>query len=116
MRSTAHTTKLTRALAGVLVAAAVAAPAAGARPIDSVRPADVPPPPSSIAAGAGIEYGDLRAHDATAASPPVVAEPSAPAGFDWTSAAIGAAAAAAASLVSLTALGFRRRPGGVRAE
>ena len=63
-------------LAAVAVATAVAAPAAGAQPID------IPPPPSSIAAGAEEEYAELRA------AQPVADAPSG-GSFDWPSAAIG---------------------------
>jgi hypothetical protein len=93
-------TKLARTLAAMTVAAAIAAPAAGARPID------VPPPPSSIAAGAGMEYGELRAPEP--APQPIVAEPSG-GGFDWPSAAIGGVAVAGLSLASMAALGTRGR-------
>ena len=106
-----RSTRLNTALAGLVVAATLAAPAAYAMPIDAVAPAVtrepsyVPPPPSSIAASAGQEYEKLRA---PGASQPVVDEPSAPSGFDWVSAAIGAVAAAGVAVVSIAALGMRR--------
>ena len=117
MRST---TGLSAALAALAIAVAIVAPAAFAKPTG--RPSlaaicaatDVPPPPSSIAASAAKEYAVLRGcgghHDSTiAASAPIARGPSAPTGFDWPSAAIGAAAAAGLSLVLAAALGMRRR-------
>jgi hypothetical protein len=112
-------TRLSGALAAVAVAAAIAPPAAYARPIIdppspavTCDPSDVPPPPSSIAASAAKEYAVLRAcggqdDSTTVTSAPVAREPSPPAGFDWVSAAIGAAAAGGLSLVSAAALGMR---------
>jgi hypothetical protein len=102
----------TKLITALVCATMFAAPAAYAMPIDprttvvttSGAP-DVPPPPSSIAMSAGDEYEALRAP----APQPVADTPSAPAGFDWLSAAIGAAAAAGLALVSLAALGTRRR-------
>ena len=44
----------------------------------------------------------------TLESQPVADEPSSPGGFDWVSAAIGAAAAAGLSLVLMATLGLRR--------
>ncbi len=44
----------------------------------------------------------------TLESQPVADEQSSPGGFDWVSAAIGAAAAAALSLVLMATLGLRR--------
>ena len=79
----------------------------------------VAPPASSIAASAGEEYQDLRSAGSgepagsrpTLAQQPVVDEPS---GFDLVSAAIGAVAAAALSLVLMATL-ITRRPTGRRA-
>jgi hypothetical protein len=89
--------------------------------VDAARtagdPPDVAPPPSSIAAPAGETYEDLRSPDArdaaedyhpTLDSQPVFDEPSEPSGFDWVSAAIGAAAAAGLALVLVATLGLRR--------
>ena len=107
--------RLNTALAGLVVSATLAAPAAYALPTDPAAPAvtrtasDVPPPPSSIAASAGQEYEELRARN-TVASQPVADEPSAPGGFDWVSAAIGAVAAAGVAVVSMAALGVRKPP------
>jgi hypothetical protein len=81
---------------------------------------EVAPPPSSIAASAGGSYQDLRSLDTrdqaegynpTPKSQPVVDEPSEPAGFDLVSAAIGAVAAGALSLVLMAMVGTRRSPG-----
>jgi hypothetical protein len=110
-----RSTRLNTALAGLVVAATLAAPAAYAMPIDPAAPAvtreapDVPPPPSSIVVGSGqeYEYEQLRARS-TPASQPVIDERSAPSGFDWVSAAIGAVAAAGLAVVSIAALGMRR--------
>ena len=68
---------------------------------------DVPPPPSSIAASAAEEY-EAAAGAQTVASQPVADEPSAPGGFDWVSAAIGAVAAAGVAVVSMATLGMRK--------
>ena len=106
-------TRLNSALAGLVVAATFAAPAAYAMPIDPVAPAttreasDVPPPPSSIAVSARQEYEQLR-NPGNVASQPVAGEPSAPGGFDWVSAAIGAVAAAGVAIVSMATLSTRR--------
>jgi hypothetical protein len=103
-------TRLGGALAALAVAAALAAPAALAVPIDSgphARTPEVAPPPSSIAASAGREYEALRARDA--GSPTVADAPSPSGGFDVLSAVIGAAAAAGLALVSVAAVGMRRR-------
>ena len=104
-----RSTKLVTALVCAMM---FAAPAAYAMPIDprstgattSGAP-DVPPPPSSIAMSAGEEYEALR----STSPQPVAEEPSAPTGFDWASATIGAAAVAGLALVSLAALSTRRR-------
>ena len=106
-----RSTRLNTALAGLVVAAMLAAPAAYAT--DPAAPAviraasDVPPPPSSIAISAGQEYEQLRAPN-TVASQPVADEPSTPSGFDWVSAAIGAIAGAGVAVVSIAALGMRK--------
>ena len=89
--------------------------------VDAARaagdPPEVAPPQSSIAASAGGEYQDLRSPDTRdhaedyqpmTESEPVVDESPAPGGFDWVSAAIGAAVAGGLSLVLLAALGMRR--------
>ena len=108
-----RSTRLNTALAGLVVAATLSAPAAHAMPIDPVTPAvtreasDVPPPPSSIAVSAGHKYEELRARN-TVASQPIADEPSTPGGFDWMSAAIGALAAAGVAIVSIATLGTRR--------
>jgi hypothetical protein len=108
-----RSTRLTTALAGLVVVATLAAPAASAMPIDPAAPAvtrevpDVPPPPSSIATSAAEEYAELRAPN-TVASQPVAVEPSAPGGFDWVSAAIGAVAAAGVAVVTMATLGMRK--------
>ena len=103
--------KLVAALAAVVVA--TAAPAAYAMPTDPVgtpavthEQSDVPPPPSSIAVSAADQYEVLRTPVGTQE---VADEPSAPSGFDWVSAAIGAVAAAGLALVSIAALSTRRR-------
>ena len=82
-----------------VIALAIALPVAGAS-----AQSDVAPPPSSIAASAEQEYQSLRA----AAQQPTVDEPSEPSGFDFASAAIGAAVAAGLSIVLMTALSIRR--------
>ncbi len=92
--------------------------------VDAARAAggspEVAPPPSSIAASAGDGYQALRSPDTrdyaegyapASQSQPVVDEPSEPAGFDLTSAAIGAVAAGALSLLLMATLGLRRPAG-----
>jgi len=108
-----RSTKLGTRLLGMALAAVIAAPVAYAMPADPVgsttathEASDVPPPPSSIAASAGEEYEALRAPDESTAA---VDAPAVAGGFDWASAAIGAVAAAALSLVSLAAIATRRR-------
>jgi hypothetical protein len=119
MRSTIRNT-----LAVAALALAIAAPVAYAAPADMRTPAvpqetvsDVPPPPSSIAASAADEYEVLRASGGQDPVPqPVASEPSAPGAFDWVSAAIGAAAASALTLLSIGALSLRRPTGGSAAR
>jgi hypothetical protein len=122
MRSTLRRTKLAAALVGVTAAATIGAPVAYAMPADPLSPAatrdacDESPPPSLMAASAAEEYEVLRAacaqeNSAKVASAPVAVKPSAPVGFDWVSAAIGAAAVAGLSLVSMATLGMRRHGG-----
>jgi hypothetical protein len=103
-------------LMGVTAALMIAAPVAQAIPLDpgqTNRPAHIGPLPSSTPSGA-TEYGDLRRHARTSSlagttSPrPAIRPAQASGGFDWLSAAFGAAAAAALALVSGTALGIRR--------
>ena len=133
MLSPAFKTRLATALAGAALASALAVSGA------SAAHDYVPPPPSSIAASAAEEYQDLRAPDtrdqadgyapgtaqdlrmpdtvdaANGYQPelptqPVADEPSEPSGFDFVSAAIGAIAAGALSLVLIATLGMRRPP------
>jgi hypothetical protein len=108
MRSISPRNGLAGTLACAAVTAALAAPPAGAATRDA---AAVPPPPSSIAAGEGRRYEKLRAAGAIhETSRPVAARPvpaAAPSGFDWASAAIGAAGIAGFCLV--LAAGTRRR-------
>jgi hypothetical protein len=108
----------TKLAAALVCAGLITAPAAYAMPVDpvkiTVKSSDAPPPPpSSIAMSAGDEYEALRAPQTVIASEPAVAAepvaPSAPTGFDWVSAAIGAAAAAGLALVTLATVGTRRR-------
>jgi hypothetical protein len=103
--------KARRTLAGVAAAAMIAVPAAQARPIDPVdppHPARVAPPPSSIAQSVGSAYADLRMPDrgtTNAVRPRPVATSE---GFDWPSAAVGAALAAGLALLAWMALAMRR--------
>jgi hypothetical protein len=82
---------LTRAVAGALTVTALAAPAAVARPVDAAPGATASPPASVRSDAAGPAPTVIRPVDD---------------GFDWGSAGMGAAAAAAIVLLSL---------GGVRA-
>jgi hypothetical protein len=124
MRCTLRSTKMAGALAAIAIAGPIAAPAAYAIPIDAGPPAgsadagrdagEIPPPPSSIAVSAAKEYDALRSLGAQdrstpAASRPIADEPSAPRGFDWMSALIGATAAAGLALASMATLGMRKR-------
>jgi hypothetical protein len=127
MISATYKKRLATALAGAALASALAVSGASADPhaIDAASraadaPAAAPPPPSSIAASAGDKYQDLRAPDtrdqAEGYSPtlepqPVAGGPSEPTGFDLVSAAIGAVAAGALSLVLMATLGLRRSTG-----
>ena len=131
MIHTKHKQRLATALAGAAIASALGASGASAHHgSQASEPPQVPPPPSSIAAPAGEAYTDLRSPDAassdrsvdlrspdsrnqpadytaTVVSPAVADEPSEATGFDLTSAAIGAIAAAAVSLVLIATLGTR---------
>jgi hypothetical protein len=105
-------TKLSVVLAALVIAVAIGAPAASARiqpppPAAMCDPSAVPPPPSSIAASAAKEYAVLRAcagryDSTTVGSAPVADSPAVePTGFDWASAAIGAAAGTGLLVVPL---------------
>jgi hypothetical protein len=117
MIHTKHKQRLATALAGAALASALGASGASAHHgSQASEPPQVPPPASSIAAPAGEAYVDLRSPDsrnqpadytATVVSPAVADEPSEATGFDLTSAAIGAIAAAAVSLVLIATLGTR---------
>jgi hypothetical protein len=138
MFSPALKTRLATALAGAALASALAVSGASAH-YGQQTDNPVPPPPSSIAASAAEEYQDLRNPDTrdqadgyapgTAqdlrmpdtvdaangyrpelAQQPVADEPAEPSGFDFVSAAIGAIAAGALSLVLIATLGMRRPP------
>jgi hypothetical protein len=108
-----RSTSLKTMVAGVAVAVTFAAtPVSFARPLDLGTPAAthaVPPPPSSIAVSAREQYEQLRAQDASAT---VARQPAAhetpSAGFDWASAGIGAAVAAALSLAAVATVTLRR--------
>jgi hypothetical protein len=90
----------------------------------AAQAADVPPPPSLMAAGESAAYTDLRMPDSRTLPSTVqvpdtlpaadTLEPSEPSGFDVVSALVGAVAAAALSLLLITFLGLRR-PAGERA-
>jgi hypothetical protein len=140
MLSPAFKTRLATALAGAALASALAVSGASAHyGAQADEPEYVPPPPSSIAVSAAEEYQDLRNPDTrdqadgyapgTAqdlrmpdtvdaangyqpelAQQPVADEPAEPSGFDFVSAAIGAIAAGALSLVLIATLGMRRPP------
>jgi hypothetical protein len=117
MPSAAYKKRLATAIAAAALASSMAVSGAHAH-YGSQSPGsqEVPPPASSIAASAGEEYqalrstgtGDLASARPTPAPQPLVDEPS---GFDLVSAAIGAVAAAALSLVLIATLGTRRPTG-----
>jgi hypothetical protein len=111
MFSPALKTRLATALAGAALASALVVSGASAHYGQQIdNPDYVPPPPSSIAVSAAEGYQDLRSPDAVAAAHAAADEPSSPGGFDWVSAAIGAVAAGALSLVLMATLGMRRPP------
>jgi hypothetical protein len=118
MTRTFKTSSIAVALVGAALASVALAPGATAIPYEDFRSPGVvdavAPPPSSIAASAGDAYQALRAPDARDAalaqerylssygatvSQPVADKSPASDGFDWTSAAIGAAAGAGLLLV-----------------
>jgi hypothetical protein len=117
MPSAAYKKRLATAIAAAALASSMAVSGAHAH-YGSQSPGsqEVPPPASSIAASAGEEYqalrstgtGDLASARPTPAPQPLVDEPS---GFDLVSAAIGAVAAAALSLVLIATLSTRRPTG-----
>ena len=88
--------------------------------VDAARAAGDAPEATTPQSGSYLVadgYQDLRSPDTrdqaegyapTLESQPVADEPSSPGGFDWVSAAIGAAAAAGLSLVLMATLGLRR--------
>jgi hypothetical protein len=90
--------------------------------VDAARAAGNPPEATIPQAGpypVSKDYQDLRAPDTvdaaagyqpTLAEPPLADEPSEPSGFDVVSAAVGAIAAGALSLVLIALLGMRRPP------
>lgn len=121
MLSAAYKKRLATAFAAAALASALAVSGAHAHyGSQSVRPPEVAPPPSSIAASAAEEYQALRSPDTrelaegsrpTPVQQPVVDQRSEPTGFDLLSAAIGAVAAAALSLVLMATLSVRRPAG-----
>ena len=115
MPSATFKKRLTTALAAAALSSALAVSGAHAHPAYQYVPSpEVAPPASSIAASAVEEYQDLRSAGLaerprpTPAQQPVVSEPS---GFDLASAAIGAVAAAALSIVLMATLVMRRSAG-----
>jgi hypothetical protein len=117
MPSASYRKRLATALAAAALASALAVSGAHAHyGLQSPGSQEVAPPPSSIAASAGEKYQDLRSAGSgepagsrpTLAQQPVVDEPS---GFDLVSAAIGAVAATALSLVLIATLSTRRPTG-----
>ena len=118
MPSATFKKRLTTALAAAALSSALAASGAYAHyGSQSGASPEVAPPASSIAASAAEEYQDLRSAGVaegsrpTPAQQPVVDEPSEPSGFDLVSAAIGAVAAGALSLVLMATLSMRRPTG-----
>ena len=101
------------AVAAVAIASMLVVPGAFAHVGTVGSPAQVAPPPSSIAASAAEEYEALRSQGEPQATTTSVA--SEPSGFDCVSAAIGAAAAGALSLLLMATVGTRL-PIGRRAE
>lgn len=82
-------TRMTTALLTALTATAIAAPSAGAQPIDSVLPTAAT---SSLPAGLNGGYGPQgSAPSTTRQTPTATAGPSSD-GFDWADAGLGAAA------------------------
>jgi hypothetical protein len=67
----------------------------------------VPPPPSRMAASASSAYEKLRSPDSPDARE-AANQPSSPSGFDWPSAAIGAAAGTGLAMLILASVGRRR--------
>jgi hypothetical protein len=124
MLSAAYKKRLATAIAGAALASALAVSGASAHYGASAAgdPPRVAPPPSSIAASAAEQYQGLRSpdnrdqtdgHSPTVESQPVVDEPSTTGGFDWVSAAIGAAAGTGLLLILVVAVagsGRLRRP------
>jgi hypothetical protein len=111
MLSAAFKTRLATALAGAALASALIVSGASADPhaIDAHDRAVNPPP---VASPQDLRMPDTRdqaeGYSPTLESQPVADEPSSPSGFDWVSAAIGAVAAAALSLLLVATLGLRR--------
>jgi hypothetical protein len=111
MLSAAFKTRLATALAGAALASALIVSGASADPhaIDAHNMAVNPPP---VASPQDLRMPDTRdqaeGYSPTLESQPVADEPSSPSGFDWVSAAIGAVAAAALSLLLVATLGLRR--------
>jgi hypothetical protein len=117
MPSASYRKRLATALAAAALASALAVSGAHAHHgFQSAGSQEVAPPASSIAASAGEEYralrsagtGNLASARPAPAQQPVADEPS---GFDPVSAAIGAVAAAALSLVLIATLSTRRPTG-----
>jgi hypothetical protein len=133
MFSTASKRSLVTALMGAALASALIVSGASADTYQDLRSPDavdaareagdapsVAPPPSSVASSAEEAYQDMRSPDARDAAegyaPTIDVEhvtdgSSAPSGFDWVSAAIGAAAGTGLLIMLLAAGGLaRRRP------
>jgi hypothetical protein len=120
--------RLATALIGVTLAAAIAAPGASADPgatayqdLRSPDARDAAERPTYADGPGAITYRDLRSPDARDAAEgyrpalepqPPVDEPSSPDGFDWVSAAIGAAVGTGLLIALIVTVGglARRRP------
>jgi hypothetical protein len=108
MLSAAYKRRLATALAGAALASAMVVSGASADPFTDSEREKV----EQFQAHQDLRSPDTRdqaeGYAPTLESQPVADEPSSPGGFDWVSAAIGAAAAAGLSLVLMATLGLRR--------
>ena len=110
MFSATYKQRLATALAGAALASALAVSGASADPFTDAERQKV----EQFQGHQDLRSPDTRdqaeGYAPTLESQPVADEPSSPGGFDWVSAAIGAAAAAGLSLVLMATLGLRRPP------
>ena len=108
MFSAAYKKRLATAITGAALVSALVVSSASADPFTDSERQKVEQFQSHQDLRSPDTRDQAEGYNPTLESQPVADEPSSPGGFDWVSAAIGAVAAAGASLVLMASLGLRR--------